>query len=205
MKRLKELRTEKGLSQARLAARAELDPSTVNQVESGAREASPSTLRKLADALEISLYELMEDEAPKADAPHSSEADEERRKAQVWKDEYNKLADKLFRHWETQLEKQAALLADNKHDAFRSWLQEILNVYAIYTEGLATASVTTTEQLEAANAISSNTQAWGALWRRIEAAIEEAKRSNPELHWSAVDDAIVRKMLEQTSARLASA
>jgi transcriptional regulator with XRE-family HTH domain len=68
MKRLKELRTEKGLSQARLAARAELDPSTVNQVESGAREASPSTLRKLADALEISLYELLEEEGPKAQA-----------------------------------------------------------------------------------------------------------------------------------------
>lgn len=69
MERLKRLRTEKGLSQARLAARAELDPSTVNQIERGAREASPSTLRKLADALEVSLYELMEEEAPKAPGP----------------------------------------------------------------------------------------------------------------------------------------
>ena len=64
MERLKRLRTEKGLSQARLAARAELDPSTVNQIERGARDASPGTLRKLADALEVSLYELMEEEAP---------------------------------------------------------------------------------------------------------------------------------------------
>ncbi len=69
MDRLKRLRTEKGLSQARLAARAELDPSTVNQIERGARGASLETLRKLADALEVSLYELMEEEAPKAAAP----------------------------------------------------------------------------------------------------------------------------------------
>ena len=70
MDRLKQLRTEKGLSQARLAARAELDPSTVNQIERGAREASRGTLRKLADALGVSLFELMEEEpAPKAPAP----------------------------------------------------------------------------------------------------------------------------------------
>lgn len=69
MDRLKRLRIEKGLSQARLAARAELDPSTVNQIERGAREASLDTLRKLADALEVSLYELMEEEVPKTQAP----------------------------------------------------------------------------------------------------------------------------------------
>jgi len=67
METLRRLRTEKGLSQARLAARAELDPSTVNQIERGAREASPSTLHKLADALDVSLYELLEGEpSPKA-------------------------------------------------------------------------------------------------------------------------------------------
>jgi transcriptional regulator with XRE-family HTH domain len=65
MERLKRLRTEKELSQARLAARAGLDPSTVNQIERGAREASPATLRKLANALDVSLYELMEEEARK--------------------------------------------------------------------------------------------------------------------------------------------
>jgi transcriptional regulator with XRE-family HTH domain len=84
MKRLKQLRAEKGLSQARLAARAELDPSTVNQIERGAREASPATLRKLADALDVSLADLLE-ESPKVSAPPSpepslnNELDEERR------------------------------------------------------------------------------------------------------------------------------
>ena len=69
METLRRLRTEKGLSQARLAARAELDPSTVNQIERGAREASPATLRKLAEALDVSLTELLEDTSPKDQAP----------------------------------------------------------------------------------------------------------------------------------------
>jgi transcriptional regulator with XRE-family HTH domain len=66
MDHLKRLRTEKGLSQAKLAALADVDPSTVNQIERGAREASPATLRKLADALDVSIAELLEDAAPKA-------------------------------------------------------------------------------------------------------------------------------------------
>lgn len=69
MEQLKRLRTEKGLSQARLAARAEVDPSTVNQIERGAREASPATLRKLAHALDVSLFELLEDDSPKVQSP----------------------------------------------------------------------------------------------------------------------------------------
>jgi transcriptional regulator with XRE-family HTH domain len=69
METLRRLRTERGLSQAKLAARAELDPSTVNQIERGAREASPATLRKLADALNVSIADLLEDPSPKAQAP----------------------------------------------------------------------------------------------------------------------------------------
>jgi|SRR5215203_6123082 len=64
METLRRLRTEKGLSQARLAARAELDPSTVNQIERGAREASPATLRKLAEALGVGIADLLEDVSP---------------------------------------------------------------------------------------------------------------------------------------------
>ena len=74
MEKLRRLRTERGLSQARLAARAELDPSTVNQIERGAREASPATLRKLAEALDVGLAELLEDVSPKADRRSSLQA-----------------------------------------------------------------------------------------------------------------------------------
>jgi hypothetical protein len=37
------------------------------------RDASPGTLRKLADALEVSLYDLLEEEAPKVLAPQPEE------------------------------------------------------------------------------------------------------------------------------------
>lgn len=61
MERLKELRKERNLSQARLAARAEVDPSTVNQIEGGMREASPPTLRKLAAALGVGVADLLQE------------------------------------------------------------------------------------------------------------------------------------------------
>lgn len=61
MERLKELRKERNLSQARLAARAEVDPSTVNQIEGGKREASPATLRMLAGALGVGVADLLQE------------------------------------------------------------------------------------------------------------------------------------------------
>ncbi len=73
MEKLRRLRTKRGLSQAKLAARAELDPSTVNQIERGAREASPTTLRKLADALDVGIADLLEDVSPKAQRRSSPE------------------------------------------------------------------------------------------------------------------------------------
>lgn len=76
MEKLKRLREKRGLSQVKLAARADLNPATVNQIERGARDASPGTLRKLADALEVSLYELMEEEAPKAPGPAQLELEQ---------------------------------------------------------------------------------------------------------------------------------
>ncbi len=57
------------MSQTKLAARADLNPATVNQIERGRRGASPTTLHKLADALNVSLYQLLEGEpSPKAQA-----------------------------------------------------------------------------------------------------------------------------------------
>jgi transcriptional regulator with XRE-family HTH domain len=86
MEQLKRLRTARGLSQAKLAARADLDPSTVNQIERGARDASPATLWKLAQALDVSLAELLEDTGPKGVALPSQatlfNGSEEERRAQ---------------------------------------------------------------------------------------------------------------------------
>jgi transcriptional regulator with XRE-family HTH domain len=61
MEQLKRLREERGLSQVKLAARADLNPATVNQIERGARNASAGTLRKLASALDVSLVDLIEE------------------------------------------------------------------------------------------------------------------------------------------------
>jgi transcriptional regulator with XRE-family HTH domain len=72
MEQLKRLREERGLSQVKLAARADLNPATVNQIERGARNASPGTLRKLAEALGVSLVDLIEGDYPKVQAPQPS-------------------------------------------------------------------------------------------------------------------------------------
>jgi transcriptional regulator with XRE-family HTH domain len=61
MEQLKRLREERGLSQVKLAARADLNPATVNQIERGTRNASAGTLRKLASALDVSLVDLIEE------------------------------------------------------------------------------------------------------------------------------------------------
>jgi transcriptional regulator with XRE-family HTH domain len=67
MEQLKRLREARGLSQTKLAARADVNPATVNQIEGGKRTASPATLHKLAAALDVTLYELLEGEPhPKA-------------------------------------------------------------------------------------------------------------------------------------------
>jgi transcriptional regulator with XRE-family HTH domain len=60
MEQLKRLRKERGLSQAKLAALADIDPSTMNQIERGAREPSTTTLKKLAAALDVTLAELLD-------------------------------------------------------------------------------------------------------------------------------------------------
>src|SRR5215212_2018495 len=72
MEQLKRLREKRGLSQVKLAARADLNPATVNQIERGARNASPGTLRKLAEALGVSLVDLIEGDYPKVQAPQPS-------------------------------------------------------------------------------------------------------------------------------------
>ena len=88
MEQLKRWREARGLSQTKLAARADVNPATVNQIEGGKRTASPATLHKLADALDVSLYELLEGEpspkAPRRSSPEPSllsELEGERREA----------------------------------------------------------------------------------------------------------------------------
>jgi transcriptional regulator with XRE-family HTH domain len=62
---LRRIRKEKKLSQAKLAALADLDPSTVNQIETGARRPNTRTLEKLAAVLGVEVSDLF----PKAQSP----------------------------------------------------------------------------------------------------------------------------------------
>jgi transcriptional regulator with XRE-family HTH domain len=58
-KKLKVLRLEKGLSQEALALSAELDRTYIPSIEKGERNVSITVLEKLANALGISISELL--------------------------------------------------------------------------------------------------------------------------------------------------
>ncbi len=82
MDRLAELRESQGLTLRDLAERSGVDANTINQVELGHRKPRPSTLRKLAKALDVEVADFFRepalplDEAPRekglADADPSS-------------------------------------------------------------------------------------------------------------------------------------
>lgn len=60
--RLRRLRRERALSQRDLARAAGVGLDAVNRLETGVRDALPTTLRKLADALGVEPHELMKGE-----------------------------------------------------------------------------------------------------------------------------------------------
>lgn len=57
-KRIKELRTERKLSQEKLALLADIDRTYVASVENGNRNISIVNIKKIADALSVSLAEM---------------------------------------------------------------------------------------------------------------------------------------------------
>ena len=61
-KRLRKLRREKALSQQDLMRMTGIAQATLSDLEGGKREARASTLRKLAEALEVQPKELMKEE-----------------------------------------------------------------------------------------------------------------------------------------------
>ena len=70
MEALRRRRRRKGLSQKDLANASGVGQDTISGIESGRHEPRPSTLRKLADALNVEVADLFrEPEAPKVLAP----------------------------------------------------------------------------------------------------------------------------------------
>jgi len=86
VERLAELRESQALTLRDLAERSGVDANTINQVELGHRKPRPSTLRKLARALEVDVEEFYTEPAlaEKAEAPR--EAGQEER-APLWQDD----------------------------------------------------------------------------------------------------------------------
>jgi len=67
---IKRLRQERGLSQARAAARAGVDPATWNQVETRARKPNIETLERMASGLDVEMADLFAGyEIPKVEPP----------------------------------------------------------------------------------------------------------------------------------------
>ena len=72
MRELKRVRRSKGFSQRGLAKAAGVSPSTIYELETGRRIANPSTLTKLAKALDVEIVDLLEEsDRPKSAAPPS--------------------------------------------------------------------------------------------------------------------------------------
>ncbi|MBB6332988.1 transcriptional regulator with XRE-family HTH domain [Chryseobacterium sediminis] len=64
-KRIKELRMQKGISQADLVGRMEgnIDPTNISRIEAGRTNPTIITLYRIAEALEIKLIDLLNIEA----------------------------------------------------------------------------------------------------------------------------------------------
>jgi transcriptional regulator with XRE-family HTH domain len=91
MERIRQLRKAKGLSQAKLAVMADMDPATLNRLEQGKGNPNIRTLERVAGALGVEVADLL----GKASAPPSLEPsfndvlDDERRIAAIKRFEEN--------------------------------------------------------------------------------------------------------------------
>ena len=83
MERIRQLRKQRGLSQAKLAVMADMDPATLNRLERGTGNPNLKTLERVADALEVEVADLFP-KVPGRSSPEPSlfnGLEEERREA----------------------------------------------------------------------------------------------------------------------------
>ena len=107
MDRLTRLRERKGYSQRALAKESGVSPATIYELENGRRRPNPSTLRKLAVALNVEVAELLEADYPKVAAPSPQPSfndflEEGRREAvyEPWAEFVNSFVDR----WERKID-----------------------------------------------------------------------------------------------------
>jgi transcriptional regulator with XRE-family HTH domain len=76
---LREFRRQKGWSQKDLADESGVGQDTISGIERGQHEPRPSTLRKLADALDVEVADFFREPAlPKAEAPEAGQLEQEK-------------------------------------------------------------------------------------------------------------------------------
>ncbi len=119
---VRRLREERGWSQAKLAAGADMAVSGISQIETGVRSPSAATLTKLARAFGVEVADLF----PKAEEPLPFEAEEQRRLHYLkpWADYVNLLANNVER------------LVENGRMTNFEWLDEfnrdVISLTALY-------------------------------------------------------------------------
>jgi transcriptional regulator with XRE-family HTH domain len=115
--RVRRLRKAKGWTQVALAYNADRAPSVVSQVETGKREPELSTIKNLAEALEVDWrYLLLGDELPKVPAPLASGQPSAR--------EDNTEDDDQLVHLDVALQRMIAA-GDAARQVARDWQQEL--------------------------------------------------------------------------------
>lgn len=123
MERIAKLRRERGWSQVKLGAKADVNPSTVNQIERGMRRPNSTTLEKLAGALEVDVAELF----PKAEAPDSGSGREQDVLA------FAELGKRLSQDWEQQFRERSQTAVQDPA-RFEVWAFDAINVAIRFIE-----------------------------------------------------------------------
>ena len=77
---LRRLRTERGISQGRLAVKLKMDRAYLSEIENAHRKPTLDLLDKLAAALDVPLHELFLPPDPNADSPKPLPSGRPRRK-----------------------------------------------------------------------------------------------------------------------------
>lgn len=115
MERIRQLRNEKGLSQAKLAVMADMDPATLNRIEQGKANPNLKTIEKVAAALGVEVVDLF----PKVQSP-LPEAEQGRRESKL-----PEVAELLLEFGEMLLLTWAAELPERARANDDEWLANI--------------------------------------------------------------------------------
>jgi transcriptional regulator with XRE-family HTH domain len=197
VRKLRRIRAEKGLTMDALEERTGVSKRTISEIERGMRDPQTLTLAKLANALGVDLDELVEEEAPKSQAPPPpSEAGGERgskKPEPSFHDEEERRL-RYLRVPQLHATKQSELWAARVkrgvfgEEAFRKGVDDFLDFEGAFVQGVGTdllaalredADALPKAEREALDAAKSSIDAWHRmLWEAsdiLKAAAREAE------------------------------